>query len=168
MTQYDYLIIGAGLYGSVFAHEAKKKGKKCLIIDKRDHTAGNIYTESIEGINVHKCGAHIFHTSNKRVWDYVNSFVEFNRFTNSPVANYQGRLYNLPFNMNTFYQIWGVKTPEEARLKIESSKRKHIKIKNLFLVKNRIYYFLFNVIFNKDFSIVEKIAHLKFVVKNIF
>jgi UDP-galactopyranose mutase len=122
MTQYDYLIIGAGLYGSVFAHEATKKGKKCLIVDKRNHIAGNIYTESIEGINVHKYGAHIFHTSNKRVWDYVNSFVEFNRFTNSPVANYQGKLYNLPFNMNTFYQLWGVKTPEEARLKIEEQR----------------------------------------------
>jgi len=119
---YDYLIVGAGLYGSVFAHEATKKGKKCLIIDKRNHIGGNIYTENIEGVNVHKYGAHIFHTNNKEVWDYVNSFVEFNRYTNSPIANYQGQLYNLPFNMNTFYQLWGVKTPEEAQKKIEEQK----------------------------------------------
>jgi UDP-galactopyranose mutase len=122
--KYDYLIIGSGLFGSVFAHEMTKKGKKCLVIEKRDHTAGNIYTENVEGINVHKYGAHIFHTSNKKVWDYVNSFVEFNRFTNSPIANYKGELYNLPFNMNTFYQLWGVKTPEEARIKIEQQKSK--------------------------------------------
>lgn len=119
---YDYLIVGAGLFGSVFAHEATKSGKKCLIIDKRNHIGGNIYTENIENINVHKYGAHIFHTSNKKVWDYVNSFVEFNRYTNSPIANYQGKLYNLPFNMNTFYQLWGVKTPEEARKKIEEQR----------------------------------------------
>lgn len=128
MEQYDYLIIGAGLYGSVFAHEATKKGKKCLIVDKRNHIAGNIYTENIEGINVHKYGAHIFHTSNKKIWDYVNSFVEFNRFTNSPVASYEGRLYNLPFNMNTFYQLWGVKTPKEARLKIEEQRSEYTHI----------------------------------------
>lgn len=131
---YNYLIVGAGLFGSVFAREAKKRGKKCLIIDKRDHVAGNVYTESIEGINVHKYGAHIFHTSNKKIWDYVNSFVEFNRFTNSPVANYKGKLYNLPFNMNTFYQLWGVITPEEAKRKIEEQRAayKHIaKPKNL-------------------------------------
>ncbi len=120
--QFDYLIVGAGLYGSVFAHEMTKKGKKCLVIDKRNHIGGNIYTENIEGINIHKYGAHIFHTSNKQIWDYVNSFVEFNRFTNSPVANYKGKLYNLPFNMNTFYQLWGVKTPEEAKAKIEEQK----------------------------------------------
>lgn len=126
--KYDYLIVGAGLYGAVFACEATRKGKKCLVIDKRDHIAGNIYTENIEGINVHKYGAHIFHTSNKEVWDYVNSFIEFNRFTNSPVANYKGQLYNLPFNMNTFYQLWGVKTPEEAKNKIDEQRAayKHI------------------------------------------
>jgi UDP-galactopyranose mutase len=120
--KYDYLIVGAGLFGSVFAHEATKRGKKCLVIDKRKHIAGNIYTENIEGINVHKYGAHIFHTSNKEVWDYVNTFVEFNRFTNSPVANYKGKLYNLPFNMNTFYQLWGVKTPQEAQAKIDEQR----------------------------------------------
>jgi len=119
---YDYLIVGAGLFGSVFAHEMTKKGKKCLIIDKRNHIGGNIYTDNIEGINVHKYGAHIFHTSNKEVWDYVNSFVEFNRYTNSPVANYKGELYNLPFNMNTFYQLWGVKTPIEAKAKINEQR----------------------------------------------
>ena len=128
MKQYDYLIVGAGLFGSVFAHEAKKKGKKCLVIDKRGHIAGNIYTEKIEGINVHKYGAHIFHTSNKKIWDYVNSFVEFNRFTNSPVANYQGKLYNLPFNMNTFYQLWGVITPAEAHAKIEEQRKEYAHI----------------------------------------
>lgn len=125
IKKIDYLIIGSGLFGSVFAHEMTKKGKKCLVIEKRDHLAGNIYTEKVEGINVHKYGAHIFHTSNKKVWDYVNSFVEFNRFTNSPIANYKGELYNLPFNMNTFYQLWGVKTPEEARIKIEQQKSKY-------------------------------------------
>lgn len=118
MEKYDYLIVGAGLFGSVFAHEAKKKGKRCLVIDKRNHIGGNIYCEEEKGIRVHKYGAHIFHTDNKEVWDYVNSFVEFNRFTNSPLANYKGKLYNLPFNMNTFYQLWGVKTPEEAKRKI--------------------------------------------------
>ncbi|RYE27513.1 MAG: UDP-galactopyranose mutase [Sphingobacteriaceae bacterium] len=112
---YDYLIVGSGLFGAVFAHEAKKRGKKCLIIDKRDHAGGNVYNENIEGINIHKYGAHIFHTNDKRIWDYVNSFVEFNRFTNTPVADYKGTLYNLPFNMNTFYQLWNVKTPDEAK-----------------------------------------------------
>ncbi|WP_281238846.1 UDP-galactopyranose mutase [Flavobacterium praedii] len=126
--EYDYLIIGAGLFGSVFAHEMTKKGKKCVVIEKRDHIAGNIYTEKTEGINVHKYGAHIFHTSNKKVWDYVNSFVEFNRFTNSPIANYKGKMYNLPFNMNTFYQLWGVKTPEEARKKIDEQKAEYAHI----------------------------------------
>ena len=129
MKQFDYLIVGAGLYGSIFAYEATKRGKSCLVIDKRNHIAGNIYTENIEGINVHKYGAHIFHTSNKRVWDYVNSFVAFNRFTNSPVANYKGKLFNLPFNMNTFYQLWGVKTPEEAHRKIEEQKSEYSHIK---------------------------------------
>ena len=122
MRQFDYLIVGSGLYGATFAYLAKKHGKKCLVIDKRSHFGGNLYCETVEGINVHKYGAHIFHTSNKKVWDFVNSIVEFNRYTNSPVANYQGKLYNLPFNMNTFYQMWGVVTPEEARLKIEEQR----------------------------------------------
>ncbi|RKF44751.1 UDP-galactopyranose mutase [Bacillus wiedmannii] len=120
---YDYLIVGAGLFGAVFAHEASKKGKKCLVIDKRNHIGGNVYTESIEGINVHKYGAHIFHTNNKKIWDYVNDFVEFNRYTNSPVANFKGEIYNLPFNMNTFNKLWGVITPQEAKQKIEEQKR---------------------------------------------
>lgn len=123
MKKYDYLIVGAGLFGSIFANEAKKKGKRCLVIDKRNHTGGNIYCEEIEGINVHKYGAHIFHTNNKEVWNYVNELVEFNRYTNSPVANYKGELYNLPFNMNTFYSLWKVKTPDEAMRKIEEQKR---------------------------------------------
>lgn len=122
MKHYDYLIIGAGLFGSTFAYMAHKQGKSCLVIDKRPHLGGNLYCENIEGINVHKYGAHIFHTSNKKVWDFVNSIVEFNRYTNSPVANYKGKLYNLPFNMNTFYQMWGVTTPEEAQAKIEEQK----------------------------------------------
>lgn len=115
---YDYLIVGSGLFGSTFAHLARKQGKKCLVIDKRPHLGGNVYCENVEGINVHKYGAHIFHTDSKRVWDFVNSIVEFNRYTNSPVANYKGRLYNLPFNMNTFYQMWGVTTPAEAEAKL--------------------------------------------------
>lgn len=122
MRQFDYLIVGSGLYGATFAYLAKKHGKKCLVIDKRSHLGGNLYCETVEGINVHKYGAHIFHTSNKKVWDFVNTIVEFNRYINSPVANYQGKLYNLPFNMNTFYQMWGVVTPEEARLKIEEQR----------------------------------------------
>ncbi len=122
MKHYDYLIVGAGLFGSTFAYMAHKQGKNCLVIDKRPHLGGNLYCENIEGINVHKYGAHIFHTSNKKVWDFVNSIVEFNRYTNSPVANYKGKLYNLPFNMNTFYQMWGVTTPEEAQAKIEEQK----------------------------------------------
>ncbi len=120
--KYDYLIVGSGLFGSTFACEATRNGKKCLIVEKRKHIGGNTYTEEIEGINVHKYGAHIFHTSNKEIWQYVNSFAEFNRYTNSPIANYKGKLYNLPFNMNTFYQLWGVKTPEEAKEKIEIQK----------------------------------------------
>lgn len=119
---YDYLIVGSGLFGATFAYRARQAGKKCLVIDKRPHIGGNIYCEKIEGINVHKYGAHIFHTSNKEVWDFVNSIVEFNRYTNSPVANYQGKLYNLPFNMNTFYQMWGVVTPQQAKAKIEEQK----------------------------------------------
>lgn len=129
VKKYDFLIVGAGLYGSVFAHEARKNGKKCLVVDKRNHIGGNVYTENIEGINVHKYGAHIFHTSNKSTWEYVNSFVEFNHYRNSPVAFYKGKLYNLPFNMNTFYQLWGVVTPEEAQEKIyqQRSEFSHIK-----------------------------------------
>ncbi len=114
MKKYDYLIVGSGLFGATFAHLAHKQGKTCLVIDKRPHLGGNIYCENIEGINVHKYGAHIFHTSNKEVWNFVNSIVEFNRYTNSPVANYKGKLYNLPFNMNTFYQMWGVTTPRRS------------------------------------------------------
>lgn len=120
---YDYLIVGAGLYGAVFAHEAKKCGKSVLVIDKRQNIAGNVYTEEIEGINVHKYGAHIFHTNNKEVWNYVNQFAEFNRFTNSPVANYKGELYSLPFNMYTFNKMWGVVTPEEAEAKIADQRK---------------------------------------------
>ncbi len=122
MKGYDYLIVGSGLFGATFAYLAHQQGKKCLVIDKRAHLGGNIYCEDVEGIHVHKYGAHIFHTSNKQVWDFVNSMVEFNRYTNSPVANYKGKLYNLPFNMNTFYQMWGVTTPDEAMAKIEKQK----------------------------------------------
>lgn len=123
MKKYDYLIVGAGLFGAVFAQQAKKSGKKVLVIDKRDSVAGNIYTEEVEGINVHKYGAHIFHTNDKEVWDFVNSFATFNRYTNSPVANYKGELYSLPFNMYTFNKMWGVVTPEEAAQKIEEQKK---------------------------------------------
>ena len=122
MKTYDYLIVGAGLYGSTFAHLAKQKGKRCLVIDKRPHLGGNVYCEDVEGIHVHKYGAHIFHTNNKTLWDFVNAIVPFNRYTNSPIAHYKGKQYNLPFNMNTFYQMWGVTTPEEARQKIEEQK----------------------------------------------
>ena len=118
--KYDYLVVGSGLFGAVFAYEAKKRGKTCLVIDKRHHAGGNVHCENVEGINVHKYGPHIFHTNDKIIWDYVNSFVEFNRYTNVPVAFYQGEVYNLPFNMNTFYKLWGVKTPEEAKAKIQS------------------------------------------------
>lgn len=120
--KYDYLIVGAGLYGACFAWKKRQEGKQCLVIDKRPHLGGNLYCENVDGINVHKYGAHIFHTSNKAVWDFVNSIVPFNRYTNSPVANYQGQLYNLPFNMNTFYQMWGVTTPAQAKAKIEEQK----------------------------------------------
>ena len=120
MKKYDYLIVGSGLFGAVFAHQAGLKGKKCLVIDKRTHVGGNVYCENVEGINVHKYGAHIFHTNDREVWNYVNSLVEFNRYTNSPIANYKGELFNLPFNMNTFYQLWKVKTPEEAKCRIDS------------------------------------------------
>lgn len=118
--KYDYLIVGAGLFGAVFAHEAKKKGKSVLVIDKRNHIAGNIYTKEMDGIQVHQYGAHIFHTSNREVWDYVQQFAEFNRYTNAPVARYKDELYNMPFNMNTFSKMWNVKTPEEAKAKIEA------------------------------------------------
>ena len=127
---YDYLIVGAGLYGAVFAHEMKARGKKVLVIDRRAHIAGNVYTEKIEGIHVHQYGAHIFHTDNKQVWDYVNRFVSFNRYTNSPLANYKGKLYNLPFNMNTFNKLWGVNTPQEAKAKIEEQRKEYAYIKS--------------------------------------
>ncbi len=123
MKKYDYLIVGSGLFGAIFAYEANKIGKKCLVIDKRSHIAGNIYTEEIEGINVHKYGAHIFHTNSKEVWEYINQFTEFNRYTNSPVARYKDELYNMPFNMNTFNKLWGVITPKEAAKKIEEEKK---------------------------------------------
>ncbi len=123
MEKYDYLVVGVGLFGAIFAYEAKKRDKKVLAIEKRNHIAGNIYTEKIEGINVHKYGAHIFHTSNKKVWDYINQFAEFNRYTNSPVARYKDELYNMPFNMNTFHELLGVITPKDAKRKIEEEKR---------------------------------------------
>lgn len=129
LKKYDYLVAGSGLSGAVFVNEATKKGKKCLVIDKRNHMGGNIYTENIEGINVHKYGAHIFHTNNKKVWDYINQFAEFNNFVNSPVAVYKDKLYNLPFNMNTFNKMWGIKTPDEARDIINSQVRES-KIEN--------------------------------------
>lgn len=136
--KYDYLIVGAGLYGATFAYKAKQAGKRCLVIDRRPHIGGNIYCENIEGINVHKYGAHIFHTSNKEVWDFVNSIVEFNRYTNSPVANYKGKYFNLPFNMNTFYQMWGVRTPEEAKAKIEEQKQEALqRMKNAGITEPR-------------------------------
>lgn len=122
MQHYDYLIVGSGLYGSTFAYKAKQAGKTCLVIDKRSHAGGNVYCEKVEGINVHKYGVHIFHTNNKSVWDFVNSIVEFNRYTNCPIANFKGELYNLPFNMNTFYRMWGVTTPTEAVAKLEEQR----------------------------------------------
>ncbi len=125
MRKYDYLIVGTGLYGSIFAYEMTKQGKKCLVIDKRSHIGGNIYTEEIEGINIHKYGAHIFHTSNKKVWEYINQFCEFNNYINSPLANYKGEIYNLPFNMNTFNKLWGVVTPKKAKEKIEQQKQEY-------------------------------------------
>ena len=127
MKQYDFLIVGAGLFGSVFAHQARQAGKRCLVIDKRPHLGGNLYCQNIAGINVHKYGAHIFHTSNAEVWNFVNNIVPFNHYINSPVANYQGRLYNLPFNMNTFHQMWGVLTPDEARREIEQQRSEVLK-----------------------------------------
>ncbi len=115
MAKYDYLLVGAGLFSAVFAHEMCKKGKKCLVIDRRNHMGGNVYTQEVDGIHVHKYGAHIFHTSNQMVWDYVNGFAQFTPFINAPVANYKGKIYNLPFNMNTFAKMWDISTPEEAR-----------------------------------------------------
>ena len=122
MKQYDYLIVGAGLFGAVFAQEARKAGRRCLVIDRRSHIAGNVYTEQVEGINVHRYGAHIFHTNSREVWNYVGQFAEFNRYTNSPIANYHGEIYNMPFNMNTFNRMWGVVTPAEAKAKIEQQR----------------------------------------------
>lgn len=133
MKKYDYLIIGAGLFGAISAYELTKKGYKCIVIEKRNHIGGNCFTENIEGINVHKYGAHIFHTNDKTIWEYVNNLVEFNRYTNSPIANYKGEIYNLPFNMNTFHQLWKVRTPAEAKAKIEeqTSNFKSLNPKNL-------------------------------------
>ena len=125
MKKYDYLIVGSGLYGATFAYEMSKIGKKCLVIDRRKHIGGNIYCENTNGINVHKYGAHIFHTSDKEIWEYVNQFVEFNNYINSPIANYKGEIYNLPFNMNTFSKLWGVVTPDEAQKKIEEQKSEY-------------------------------------------
>lgn len=146
MSKYDYLIVGAGLFGAVFAYEASKLGKKCLVIDRRNHIGGNTYCETVEGINVHKYGAHIFHTNSKRIWDYVNQFAEFNRFTNSPVANYYGEIYNLPFNMNTFNKLWNVVTPQEAFEKIEEQRKqagivnpRNLEEQAIFLVGTDIY-----------------------------
>ncbi len=130
MAKYDYLIVGSGLFGATFAYFAAKRGKRCLVIDKRPQLGGNVYCENVEGINVHKYGAHIFHTSNKKVWDFVNSIVPFNRYTNSPVADFHGKRYNLPFNMNTFYQMWGVKTPAEAQAKIEEQRQEAVRALN--------------------------------------
>lgn len=124
MNKYDFLIVGSGLFGAIFAFLAREKGYRCLVIEKRDHIAGNIYTEQIEGIEVHRYGAHIFHTQDREVWNFMLKFVEFNHFINSPIAYYRGKLYNLPFNMNTFYQMWGVKSPKEARDKIFEQRRK--------------------------------------------
>ena len=126
MKPYDYLIVGAGLFGATFAHRAARMGRRCLVIDKRPHLGGNVYCESVEGIHVHRYGAHIFHTSNREVWQFVNSIVEFNRYTNAPIANYRGRQYSLPFNMNTFYQMWGVLTPDEARRVIDGQRQEAI------------------------------------------
>ena len=122
MEKFDFLVVGAGLFGSVFAHEARRRGKRCLVIDRRHHIGGNTYCENVDGINVHRYGAHIFHTNDDNIWQYVNSFTPFNRYTNSPLAFYQGKIYNLPFNMNTFWQLWGVRTPAEAQAKIDEQR----------------------------------------------
>jgi len=134
--QYDYLIVGAGLFGSVFAYEASQAGKHCLVIDKRQNAGGNIFCENVDGIHVHKYGAHIFHTDKKEIWQYVNRLIEFNRYTNSPLAYFEGKLYNLPFNMNTFYQLWGVCNPEEAKAKIEEQRSEYAYIENPCNLKN--------------------------------
>ena len=145
MKRYDYVIVGSGLFAATFAYEAKKAGKKCLVLEKRSHIGGNVYCEEIEGIHVHKYGAHIFHTSNKKVWNFVNSIVEFNRYTNSPIANYKGEIYNLPFNMNTFSKMWGIRTPEEAKAIIEKQRMsiqgepKNLEEQAIRLVGNDIY-----------------------------
>ena len=151
MNQYNYLIVGSGLFGTTMAYLLHQKGYKCLVIDKRPHIGGNVYTESVNGINVHKYGAHIFHTSDRRVWEFVNSFVEFNRYTNSPVAKYKGKLYNLPFNMNTFYQMWGVTTPEKAKEMIEKQRKEsgiinpqNLEEQAISLIGKDIYYTLIN------------------------
>ena len=123
MKKYDYVLVGSGLYAGVWAYEAKKRGKTCLVVEKRDHIGGNVYCEEVEGIHVHRYGAHIFHTSDRQVWDYVNQLAEFNRYTNSPVANYKGEMYNMPFNMNTFSKMWGISTPAEAKAIIEEQKK---------------------------------------------
>ena len=185
MQQYDYLIVGSGLFGATFAHLAKKQGKRCLVIDKRNHLGGNIFCDNIEGINVHRYGAHIFHTNDKRVWDFVNSIVEFNRYTNSPVANYKGRLYNLPFNMNTFYQMWGVKKPDEARRIIDEQREealealggqepKNLEEQALVLVGKDIFYTLIKEYTEKQWgrkcselpSLIIKRLPLRFVYDN--
>src|SRR5699024_6164880 len=145
MKRYDYVIVGSGLFAATFAYEAKKAGKKCLVLEKRSHIGGNVYCEEIEGIHVHKYGAHIFHTSNKKVWNFVNSIVEFNRYTNSPIANYKGEIYNLPFNMNTFSKMWEIRTPEEAKAIIEKQRmsiqgeQKNLEEQAIRLVGNDIY-----------------------------
>ena len=172
MKHYDYLIVGAGLFGCTFAHQATLHGKSCLVIDVRSHTGGNIYCENVKGINVHKYGAHIFHTANKRVWKYVNDLVEFNRYTNSPVANYKGELYNLPFNMNTFYQLWQVKTPVEAQAKIEEQRREmkgrepqNLEEQAISLVGRDIYEKLIrNILKNNGDADVRSFRRLSFVV----
>ena len=153
MNQYNYLIVGSGLFGTTMAYLLHQKGYKCLVIDKRPHIGGNVYTESVNGINVHKYGAHIFHTSDRRVWEFVNSFVEFNRYTNSPVAKYKGKLYNLPFNMNTFYQMWGVTTPEKAKEMIEKQRKEsgiinpqNLEEQAISLIGKDIYYTLIKII----------------------
>ena len=122
MKQYDYILVGAGLFSGVINYLARQRGKKCLVVERRDHMGGNVYCEDVEGIHVHKYGAHIFHTSNKKVWKFVNDLVEFNRYTNSPIANYKGEIYNMPFNMNTFSKMWGVRTPQEAKAKIDEQR----------------------------------------------
>ena len=155
MEKFDYLVVGSGLYGAIFAHEAKAHGKSVLVVDKRPNIAGNIYTENVEGINVHKYGAHIFHTNNKNVWNYITQFAEFNRFTNSPVANYKGELYSLPFNMYTFNKMWGVVTPEEAASKIEEQRKEitgepqNLEEQAISLVNSTPFVRQYDILFNK-------------------